>query len=93
MHPSVHLQFMKTSRDDIYAAGDVTEFPLFMAGDTKVNIQHVQMAGQQGIVRLGHIDENVKNGLVSIVWNLHLCPDVTMIWLNAMTVCVANVAR
>ena len=41
-------QSMKTSRDDVYAAGDLTEFPLFMAGDAKVNIQHWQMAGQQG---------------------------------------------
>lgn len=39
---------MHTGKQDVYAAGDVTSFPLFMADDREVNIQHWQMAHQQG---------------------------------------------
>ncbi|KAH9524284.1 Apoptosis-inducing factor 3 [Bulinus truncatus] len=39
---------MKTNLPDIYAAGDIVEFPLFTAGDQQVNIQHWQMAQQHG---------------------------------------------
>jgi len=39
---------MKTNLDDVFAIGDVVEFPLFIANDTIVNIQHYQMAHQHG---------------------------------------------
>ena len=39
---------MKTNMADVYAAGDVTHFPLFMANDESVNVQHWQMALKQG---------------------------------------------
>ena len=48
---NVFFQSMRTSKDDIYAAGDITEFPLFMLNDEKVNVQHWQMAHQQGRLR------------------------------------------
>ncbi|KAK6968220.1 apoptosis-inducing factor 3-like isoform X1 [Biomphalaria glabrata] len=39
---------MKTNIEDVYAAGDIVEFPLFTADDQQVNIQHWQMAHQHG---------------------------------------------
>jgi pyruvate/2-oxoglutarate dehydrogenase complex dihydrolipoamide dehydrogenase (E3) component len=39
---------MKTNIDDIYAAGDIVEFPLFTAEDQQVNVQHWQMANAHG---------------------------------------------
>ena len=39
---------MKTNKDGVYAIGDITQFPLAMAKDSIVNIQHYQMAQQQG---------------------------------------------
>lgn len=42
------LQLMETNVKDVYAAGDVVEFPLFNLEDKIVNIQHYQMAHTQG---------------------------------------------
>ncbi|XP_048247566.1 apoptosis-inducing factor 3-like isoform X1 [Haliotis rufescens] len=39
---------LQTNMADIYAAGDIVEFPLFTAGDQQANIQHWQMAHQHG---------------------------------------------
>ncbi|RUS78071.1 hypothetical protein EGW08_014151, partial [Elysia chlorotica] len=39
---------MRTNIPNVYAAGDITEFPLACAGDESVNIQHWQMAHQHG---------------------------------------------
>ncbi|KAK2185912.1 hypothetical protein NP493_217g03019 [Ridgeia piscesae] len=62
---------MKTSRDDVYAAGDLTEFPLFMAGDAKVNIQHWQMAGQQGrIAALNMLGKDTEIRSVPFFWTV-----------------------
>jgi NADPH-dependent 2,4-dienoyl-CoA reductase/sulfur reductase-like enzyme/nitrite reductase/ring-hydroxylating ferredoxin subunit len=41
---------MKTNLDDVYAIGDIAQFPLFIANDDSVNIQHWQMAHQHGRV-------------------------------------------
>ena len=43
---------MKTSAENVYAAGDIVEFPLFMVGDEKVNIGHWQMAHKHGQYKL-----------------------------------------
>jgi NADPH-dependent 2,4-dienoyl-CoA reductase/sulfur reductase-like enzyme len=43
-------QRMQTNVADVYAAGDVTQFPLFLANDELANIQHWQMAHQHGRV-------------------------------------------
>ena len=42
------LQEMETSIDSVYAIGDIAQFPLFIADDAAVNIQHWQMAHQHG---------------------------------------------
>ena len=39
---------METNVPDVYAIGDIAQFPLFIAGDNSVNIQHWQMAHQHG---------------------------------------------
>lgn len=39
---------MQTLNPNVYAVGDISQFPLFMVNDESVNIQHWQMAHQQG---------------------------------------------
>jgi len=39
---------MATETADVYAAGDIVEFPLFSVGGNSVNIQHWQMAHAHG---------------------------------------------
>jgi len=39
---------METNIDSVYAVGDIAQFPLFIADDASVNIQHWQMAHQHG---------------------------------------------
>ena len=39
---------MKTNKADVFAAGEITEFPLYLAKEELVNVQHWQMAQQQG---------------------------------------------
>ena len=41
---------MMTNISDVFAAGDMTKFPLFLADDEHINIQHWQMAIKQGMV-------------------------------------------
>ncbi|XP_053375535.1 apoptosis-inducing factor 3-like isoform X2 [Mercenaria mercenaria] len=41
-------ELMATDKADVYAAGDIVEFPLFSSGGTNVNIQHWQMAHAHG---------------------------------------------
>lgn len=41
-------RLMETNIKDVYAAGDVVEFPLFNLDDKIVNVQHYQMAHAQG---------------------------------------------
>ena len=42
------FQSMATETADVYAAGDIVEFPLFSVGGNSVNIQHWQMAHAHG---------------------------------------------
>jgi len=46
------IQQMKTNKENVFGAGDVTEFPLFLADDARTNIQHWQMAQQHGLITL-----------------------------------------
>lgn len=46
---------MQTNQSDVYATGDIVEFPLFSVGDNKVNIQHWQMAHAHGVIILTFI--------------------------------------
>jgi NADPH-dependent 2,4-dienoyl-CoA reductase/sulfur reductase-like enzyme len=41
---------METNKDGVYAIGDIAQFPLFIANNESVNIQHWQMAEQHGRV-------------------------------------------
>uniref|UniRef100_T1J5D3 Rieske domain-containing protein n=1 Tax=Strigamia maritima TaxID=126957 RepID=T1J5D3_STRMM len=41
---------MKSNVNDVYAAGDITKFPLFINGNQPSNVQHWQMALSQGKV-------------------------------------------
>ena len=41
------LQYMKTNKADVFGAGDVVEFPLWLA-DSEINIGHWQMAHAHG---------------------------------------------
>ena len=39
---------MKTNKENIFAAGDIVTFPLFIADDQQANVQHWQMAHTHG---------------------------------------------
>ena len=39
---------MATDQPDVYAAGDIVEFPLFTVGLKNANVQHWQMAHAHG---------------------------------------------
>ena len=39
---------LQTNLRDIYAAGDIVEFPLFLRDNATVNVQHWQMACKHG---------------------------------------------
>ncbi|XP_048743918.2 apoptosis-inducing factor 3-like isoform X1 [Ostrea edulis] len=57
-------KMMQTNQPDVYATGDIVEFPLFSVGDNKVNIQHWQMAHAHGkTAALGILgrDEPIKS--------------------------------
>lgn len=56
--PCVCSQRMETSVTDVYAAGDIVQFPLFIADDQPTNIQHWQMACQHGKVTT-HIEQQI----------------------------------
>jgi len=43
---------MQTNIADVYAAGDIVQFPLYLNGDQHTNIQHWQMACKHGNVRV-----------------------------------------
>ena len=44
----VLLQRMQTSQADVYAAGDIVQFPLFLVDDELTTIEHWQMAHKHG---------------------------------------------
>ncbi|CAH1801502.1 unnamed protein product [Owenia fusiformis] len=41
-------KYMRTNKDNVFAGGDIVEFPLFTSGDEPVNIGHYQMAHAHG---------------------------------------------
>ncbi|KAK3582946.1 hypothetical protein CHS0354_019953 [Potamilus streckersoni] len=62
-------QFMQTDQPDIFAAGDIVEFPLFTVGGKDVNIQHWQMAHAHG-----------RNAALNIVGKKHGIKSVPFFW-------------
>ncbi|ELU13703.1 hypothetical protein CAPTEDRAFT_220434 [Capitella teleta] len=62
---------MHSNKQDVYAAGDLTVFPLFMAKNEMTNIQHWQMAHQQGrIVALNMLGFQVNIHSVPYFWTV-----------------------
>lgn len=64
-------KMMQTNQPDVYATGDIVEFPLFSVGDKNVNIQHWQMAHAHGkTAALGILgkDEPIKS--VPFFWTV-----------------------
>ena len=43
---------MATNQPDVYACGDIVEFPLFTTGLKNANVQHWQMAHAHGNTQL-----------------------------------------
>ena len=39
---------MKTNKENIFAAGDIVTFPLFLVDNEQANVQHWQMAHTHG---------------------------------------------
>ena len=46
--PHTIFQHMATNQRDVYACGDIVEFPLFTTGMKNANVQHWQMAHAHG---------------------------------------------
>ncbi len=42
------FQHMRTNKENVFAAGDIVTFPLFMSDDEQANVQHWQMAHRHG---------------------------------------------
>lgn len=53
-------EFMATSSDDVWAAGDVVSFPLFIADDTHVNIGHYQVLHERWQPAFGQLMTSLK---------------------------------
>ncbi|XP_067650688.1 apoptosis-inducing factor 3-like isoform X2 [Haliotis asinina] len=62
---------LQTNVADVYAAGDIVEFPLFMAGDQQANIQHWQMAHKHGhIAALNMLGKTTEVRSVPYFWTV-----------------------
>ncbi|GAB6033524.1 Apoptosis-inducing factor 3 [Chamberlinius hualienensis] len=62
---------MKTEANNVYAAGDIVEFPLFIRPERKVTIAHWQMAHAHGrIAALNMLDKNVNLRSVPFFWTV-----------------------
>ncbi|XP_033123203.1 apoptosis-inducing factor 3-like [Anneissia japonica] len=60
---------MKTNKQNIYAAGDIVEFPLSIANDAKVNIGHWQMAHAHGrTAALNILEQETEVNSVPYFW-------------------------
>ncbi|XP_076832126.1 apoptosis inducing factor mitochondria associated 4 isoform X2 [Brachyhypopomus gauderio] len=66
-------KFMKTNVTDVFAAGDVVSFPLWLCGDKKVNIGHWQMAQAHGrIAALNMLNKKTEINSVPYFWSVLL---------------------
>nr|XP_006821120.1 PREDICTED: apoptosis-inducing factor 3-like [Saccoglossus kowalevskii] len=66
-------KYMRTNKPNVYAAGDIVEFPLTMANDEKVNIQHWQIAHMHGrTAALNMLDHDIETHSVPYFWTMML---------------------
>ncbi|KAM9800860.1 apoptosis inducing factor mitochondria associated 4 [Neosynchiropus ocellatus] len=66
-------KFMRTNIPDIYAAGDVTSFPLTIRGDQRVNIGHWQMSQAHGrVAALNMLKKPTEINSVPFFWTVLL---------------------
>eukprot|EP00106_Octopus_bimaculoides_P007221 XP_014774663.1 PREDICTED: apoptosis-inducing factor 3-like [Octopus bimaculoides] len=64
-------EYMQTNVEGIYAAGDITEFPLFLRSNNGSNVQHWQMAHAQGKnAALNMLGKNIKIRSVPCFWTM-----------------------
>ncbi|XP_062568726.1 apoptosis-inducing factor 3-like isoform X2 [Saccostrea cucullata] len=64
-------KMMQTNQSDVYATGDIVEFPLFSVGDQKVNVQHWQMAHAHGkTAALGILGKDEPIRSVPFFWTV-----------------------
>ncbi|KAG2459520.1 VPS53 protein, partial [Polypterus senegalus] len=63
-------KFMQTNIPDVFAAGDITSFPLFLARNKRVSIGHWQIAQAQGrIAALNMLKKAVQINSVPFFWS------------------------
>ncbi|XP_028662728.1 apoptosis inducing factor mitochondria associated 4 [Erpetoichthys calabaricus] len=63
-------KFMQTNIPDVFAAGDITSFPLFLARNKRVSIGHWQIAQAQGrIAALNMLKKDVQINSVPFFWS------------------------
>lgn len=66
-------KFMRTNIPDVFAAGDVTSFPLTIRGDQMVNIAHWQMSQAHGkVAALNMLKKSTKIESVPFFWTVLL---------------------
>lgn len=66
-------KFMRTNVPDIFAAGDVTSFPLPIRGGQRVNIGHWQMSQAHGrVAALNMLDKPTEVNSVPFFWTVLL---------------------
>ncbi|XP_070573401.1 apoptosis-inducing factor 3-like isoform X2 [Ptychodera flava] len=66
-------KFMRTSKANVYAAGDIVEFPLAMLNGERVNIQHWQIAHMHGrIAALNMLGQDTEVNTVPYFWTMML---------------------
>uniref|UniRef100_A0AAQ5X4B0 Rieske domain-containing protein n=1 Tax=Amphiprion ocellaris TaxID=80972 RepID=A0AAQ5X4B0_AMPOC len=70
---SLFKQYMRTNIPDVFAAGDVTSFPLTIRGDQRVNIGHWQMSQAHGrIAALNMLKKPTKIESIPFFWTVLL---------------------
>uniref|UniRef100_A0A3Q1AZY4 Rieske domain-containing protein n=1 Tax=Amphiprion ocellaris TaxID=80972 RepID=A0A3Q1AZY4_AMPOC len=66
-------KYMRTNIPDVFAAGDVTSFPLTIRGDQRVNIGHWQMSQAHGrIAALNMLKKPTKIESIPFFWTVLL---------------------
>lgn len=77
---------METNQPDVFAVGDLTEFPLTMFGNRRISLQHVNVAQHQAkLVAKKITGKNFKDDFVPFFWidvhkkHITFCGDCTTV--------------